>query len=266
VAPSSQQQEALRPPQSLTPAEREQWAKWNPEAQKAFHRRELQVSESLRTATENKQFREQFSHALGPVERSWAARGIHPMQAVASMAQFEMRLATGSPQQRAQAFWELASAYGVTEDALVETRPNVAEGARQPQALPPEVMEALQFNRNLMQMLQQTQQQRQQTAEQQFAASHEFYSDVKPEMDALKRANPNLSDEQAYKIACRANDEISAILDGREAQKRAAEEKAKVQRHLAAGSSLPNKPSSSGGAAGKGSAFHDDINRILDGG
>jgi hypothetical protein len=186
------------------------------------------------------------------------------MQAVASMAQFEMRLATGNEQQRAQAFWELASAYGVTEDALVATRPGEAQAMRQqyaPQQPPHDPrLDAL------LQHLQAQAQQRQQQTEQQFAASHEFYSDVRGMMQGIKTANPGMSDEDAYNAACYAHPEVRSVLEQRSAAKRAEEERAKVQRHLAAGSSLPNKPSSSGGNAGKGSAFLEDISRILDGG
>jgi leucyl-tRNA synthetase len=162
----------------------------------------------------------------------------------------------GSAQQKAQIVREIIQNYGVdieTLDKVLAGAPiNPQSATVNAQNTPPAWAAPLfQFVNGVQQTQKQREQQINQEAEQQtqaFAASHEFYEDVREDMAdfmefAAKRGRA-MTLQQAYDRACQENSDVKAILDQREAAKRSSAPGG-VARARAAASTVVGQPRNS---------------------
>jgi hypothetical protein len=249
--------ETIRAPQSLTPAEREVFAKAPPEIQRALTRLDNAARVTARDFEPAKRFHQEMTQAMAPIRGLMQMRGVSEAQAVSSYANFDRMLS--DPATSAQAAAQLLRSYNVNIEHLaahLDRTPAPAQGQQS---------QSQSFNPNdiVNQVLQVIQGQRQESVKQTltqaveaFASDpkNEFFGDVAPEMTALLNANPKLTLEQAYQRATRANDDVWATLQKREAEKAGRVSTVTTQQKRLAASSVKSTPStgaSSGNAAPK---------------
>jgi len=246
--------EAIKPPQSLTPAEREEFAKAPPVVQQAIVRRERETQVALREAAQAKHFHQSFQQALAPYQGLIAANGGDPVKAVSGLLQTAQALATAPAQHRAQIVANLVRTYGVDISMLDSA---LAGEAQQSQGFDKESLlrEAEERARKTIE-----EQQKQaalaqyRTEVEKFASEHEFYEDVRVDMAKFLQAGLANDMEEAYKFACDRHPEIKRVLSQREASKQAATGAQATQRAIAAASPVRAQPTSAVSVGAKSGA------------
>lgn len=248
--PAAPVAEAVRPPQSLNPAEREVFAKAPPEIQRALQRIDQTARQALSESAPARKFQQEFAQATHAYQPMLQRAGLNPIQAVQSAFNTIDQLQSGTPQSRAQVFHALMQAYPTDLEALavqIERGPQA-----QPQGQQPPLNEEA-----LMQKWEQRQEQkrlqassaRQEQEIQRFAEDpgNEFFGDVGHEMlamlQAAKARRVELSLKDAYDRACRANPEVWDIVQKRSRAEAAKATTASTQQARLAASSVKSTPS-----------------------
>jgi len=174
-----------------------------PEVQNFIQEREGQFHKGIEKYKQEAHLARNINKAIAPHVEYMQQLGVTPDVAFANLLQTERTLRTGSPEQKAQMFRQLAHDYGI--DAS-----QVAQMPFDPK------MHQLQQELAQMRMQMSNTQASQQSAEvgeieqsiEQFSQSHEYFEDVKLHMADLldKGFATNLDD--AYAKAIRLNDEV----------------------------------------------------------
>jgi hypothetical protein len=241
-------------PQSWKPAMRELAAKLPAE----FHplieeslRRDGEVSRALQETAEARKTIEQVQRTLQPFEGIARANGMDLMSYAGSVMQTAAQLFQGPPGNRAALIAQLIKQAGVNpEDVNPYLSGEAQPQARQQPAFDPraEVQRAMAEERQRMEA-----EQGQATVQEFLAAGHEFVNDVWPDMVAIINADraahrkPDLS--KAYDRACRMNEDVSRVLDGRKAADAARAQAPTVRAAKAAAVSI--KPSAAAATPGR---------------
>lgn len=265
---------ALKAPGGWKPGAREHWAKLPSEVQEEVHRREKETAVSLQRAAEKAKEAEraqaeaaEFQKVVAPYEGLIRAAGGTPLTAIGNLLQTAAALQTGTVGHKAQLIANLVRTYGVPEEALaaaIDGQPVPQGQAQSPGAVHPVVAQLqaelqemkLGFTTAQKQTVER-QYQRVQSELEDFAASHEFFDDVRETMADLvdiddkavkagKRASVR-SNEELYDLACRLTPEIDKVRQQREAAETAAKVNASTQRSKLAASSVKTQPSGAGG-------------------
>lgn len=243
--------EALRAPQSWTPAEREHFGKLPLEAQKAVLRQDVEVQKVLRESAPARKFHEAFNRLTTPYAPLLA--GTEPLQAIGGMLQTVATLATGNAPQKASLVANLIKSYGVDINALAAALDGQPGPQGQPQGGPIDAQAIYQQVRQQLtaDFTRQAQARQASAADAEvaaFAQGHEFLDDVADDMaaliDAANRRGVALNYEEAYARACRAHPEVSKVVAQREAAAAATAAQAATQRARAASSSVRTQPAS----------------------
>lgn len=245
----------IRPPQSLTPAEREAFAKAPPEIQQAIARRERETGVALQEAAKAKQFAQEFERTIAPYMPMVRAGSGDPLKTVAGLLQTAHVLSSGPAQQKADIVAQIVKMYGVDIGQLATS----LEGSGgSPQA--PQFDEEAILRKAEERVLGRVQSQAQQIQAERirgelstFAESHEFFEDVRDTMGRLIQAGLAQDLASAYKEACERHPDIKRVISQREASKQAATDVQATQRARAAASSVKSTPVSplpSSGAVG----------------
>lgn len=255
LAPSADPaSEPLKPPPSLTPLEREHFAKAPREIQQAFIRREREFTAGIQEHAEVRKNWQAFQQAVGPFEAMIRAEGGEPLSAVRGMLQTAAALRTAPPQHKAMLVAQMVKTYGVPIDALDQ-----ALAGETPQATQqPQQFRDPRFDQ-FMAQLEQQKTQREQIAIQRrqqelvtFAESHEFFEDVRGDMadimEMAEKRGVQLSLDDAYKRAVAIHPEISKVFAQREAAKKAASGNMSTARSKLAASSVKSTPATVNGA------------------
>jgi hypothetical protein len=265
--------EVIRAPASLTPSEREHFAKAPVEVQKAFARLDKEVRQTMQEAAPARKFQEEYQRAvIGPYQGMLQRAGLNPIQATQSAFNTIDQLINGTPESRAQVFHALMQAYPTSLEVLAAH----IERGPQPQQQQQQTHQAMDPNAIVSQVLQAIDQRRGQAASarqeqeiQMFAdnPANEFFGDVGHEMLAMLRAakerRVELSMKDAYDRACRANPEVWEILQKRSKADAAKAATASTQQALRAASSVRSTPSS--GASSQGSKRNESIRDVVAG-
>ena len=240
---------AFNAPQSWGVAEREGWASIDPSIQAQIDKREKEISNTLTTTKEARDFHQQFNETVTPFQHFIQAEGATPIQAVGNLLQTAATLQGGSQHQKAERIAQLISHYGIdirTLDSLLagETPDNPQQqqfGDMLDQRLGP-----------INQFMQQQQTfQQQQYSDQQTAVSneltafydtHEFATDLKSEMadmmEMAGRRNESLTLDQAYERAIAFRPDIQTVVDQRKAAAAAQANNQQIQQKQAAAVSV----------------------------
>lgn len=253
--PEAPKVETVRPPQSLTPAEREAFAKAPPEIQAAIVRRERQQEVALMEASKSKQFASDFQRVIDPYMPLIRAGSGDPLKTVAGLLNTAHVLQNAPPGQKASLVAEIVKMYGVDIGALDAA----LSGQAPAQGAAPQFNEEALLRKaeeralaRIQAQAQQAQQTRVQADLATFAGSHEFFEDVRETMGVLMERGLAKDLESAYKRACEVDPEISRVLSQREASKQAATGAQATQRARAASSSVKSSPASPLGAGSVG--------------
>jgi hypothetical protein len=242
AAPVAQPVAAIKPPQSWKPAAREHWATLPPDVQAEIARREGETSRVLNETTDARQFRETFQQTISPYESMLRSEGADPMQAMGSLLETARQLRSGSPQQKAALVAQIVKGYGVPIDGLDAAL--AGQPYQGPQHAPVDPRVDQLFAQIEQAKAQRAQQEAQSADEavQSFGSDKEFFNDVRDDMadliEVAERRGQKLDLETAYRRALAMNDEISKVVQQREAAKSAGNAKASTQRAKAAASSV----------------------------
>ena len=268
---------AGKPPQSWTPAAREEWSKLPATVQKEVLRREHQMQQRLSESAPEVKLAQDFKSAYAPFEAMIRAEGGEPLAAVRSLLQTAAAFRMGAPAAKAQLWLGMADQFGIPVDEaaianLIQTRRlDIARLAahldgKAPQGAPAQPQQAtppLDPNALMAQIEQRFQQrlaEQARTAAQQRAASefesfvadpaNEFAEDVQDTMADLiemaARRGKALSYQEAYQraLADPEHSHIQDILRQREAAQKATapEQVAATRRAQVAASSVRSQP------------------------
>lgn len=254
----------LRPPASWTPEARETWSKLDPVAQREVYRREREITETLRTTAEARNFYSEAGRIIGPYMPMIQAEGSNPIQAMDNLFRTAATLRTGTPQVKASLVADLIMQYGVDiealDSAIVAKRGGQPspQGSQQPdigalidQRLRPVLEQLNPIISNTRQAEQETTH-RLQTETEQFMNDerNEFAWDLKDDMadilDMASRRGIKISLQDAYQRAIMLHPTISGIVQSRKGQPRGETEAARRARLAAASLSNDGAPGREG--------------------
>lgn len=244
-----------RAPANWKPAAREHWSKLPAEVKQEALRVHAEVNKALQETAEARRNYSEIKEAIAPYEAAMRASGYTPARALQEYGQLnytvhqgtgqqlgqvmaQMLAARQDPERATQAIAQAIRALNVDYDRLNSYLEDHNPGYAAQQA-PIDVNAAVE--QALAQRLQYVAQQKRQQEEQAFAAKNEFFEDVAPRMRAIRAADPSLSLDEAYRIACQVDPEISKVLQQRNAAK-AAQETAKKAAAAKAASGVKPSP------------------------
>lgn len=254
-------------PPSWKIAERQAWTHAPKEIRGAVHRRELEMQQFVTKTAPDRQMADEVRRSLAPLLPTLQAQGIPPQRLIADYARFDMALRSGDPAQQAVNLARLIKAHNVPIEALADA----IDGKLGPQQRQPSAEE---IRAQIKEEMRQEWQQHQQRADYQshstkvaeFAKKVDptlFNDDVRHDMAALIEAaaarGVELSLQDAYDRATRANPEAWAIVQQREQAKAAATNQQATQRAQAASGSLKSRPASPVGGESRNNSIRADL-------
>jgi hypothetical protein len=224
-----------KPPQSWTPAEREQWGKLTPEAQRAVLRTEgetrrvLQENAGLRREYgEAQKFRSEIDNGLRPFEGIFRSQGMDPLSGAMSVVRTYAALHYGAPQQKADILADLIVRFGDVDsvNAAMERRGAGVPAAPQPQYRQPQAQQPVDYRAAIREELAGlTQQAVSSRADRdleaflatspEFAQDPQVWEDMQVVLDAAAKGGRNVTYQQAYDRALKMNEEIQGVLQQR---------------------------------------------------
>ncbi len=248
------------------------WDKVPLDVRKEVHRREIETQQSLSQTQTHRRFAEDVQRSLGPLLPTLQAQGVTPQRLIADYARFDMALRSGDPAQQAMNLARLIKAHNVPIEVLADA----IDGKMTPtRGRDPTVDEIrAQIKEEMRQEWQQHQRQAEYKSHSQtvgeFAKKADptlFNDDVRHDMAALIEAaaarGVELSLQDAYDRAIRANPEAWAITQQREQAKAAATQHEATKRAQAASGSLKSRPASPVGGESRGSSIMDDLKAVV---
>jgi len=241
-----------KPPVGLSATAREAWKDTPKPVRDEIAKRERDYAKGLQKNAESAKRAEQMDAVLTNHQRYLQSSGqpagavINNLLSVASTLQF-------APQeQRAAAIAGLIRDFGVD----IETLDNVLVSRPVPQRQEP-AQQGLTAEQVMQIMEQRESQSRVTQTLEQFANTHEFYSDVRGDMadllDLAAKRGQEMTLDEAYKKACAMNDEIVSVTSQRGI----------TPARRAAASSIRGNPGGSGLSSGDGS-IKGDIERAIE--
>lgn len=266
----------LKAPANWKPAAREKWASLPPEVQAEAIRVHNEVSKTLNETAEARKAYAEIKEAIAPYEAMMRTSGYTPTKALQEYGQLNYTVYQGTSQQlagvmasmlaakqdpdrAAQAVAHAINMLNLNVDKISDYLGPAPQGAQQ-QA--PQVDVNALVNQALEARIRAAADQKRQTEEQAFAASHEFYQDVAPRMRAIRAADPALSMDDVYRIACQMDPEISKVLQQRDAAKAAQNAASAANRAKAATGPRPAPAVSVGDT--KPRSLHDSVAAAFD--
>lgn len=238
--PPAREWSTEKAPQAWKPEAREYWKDLPEPVRREVIRHAQVANDAISQNVEARRFAEAVQKTIAPFEHFIRAENSNPVEAINNLMSTAALLRTGTADQIAGLVAQITNQYGIGRfgnDFI--TRLDGALAGAAPAPVNPEVAAVKQqFEQELAplrQMQQQMAYQQQLAAQQQemaaqseiekFAQQAEFINDVRMEMadiiDMGAQRGVNYSLQQAYEIACRANPEISKVLQSREQSKSA---------------------------------------------
>jgi hypothetical protein len=244
------------PPKGLSLEAREAWKDTPDAVRKEIAKREADFERGIVKYAQNAKRAEAMDQALAPFQQYMAMNG-GPQQAIGTLLQTGALLQMGNPTQKAQLVANMINQFGVDiktlDSLLVGEQPKAGPEAQIEQLLEQRLaplQQQLQTYQQREQQMQQQSQQKVMTELEQFAASNEFYDDVKMEMAdlldmAANRGRP-MTLQEAYDIACTTHPQVNRVKQARQQQSTAQEKRR-------AASSVRGTPGSDGAGMQGGS-------------
>lgn len=266
-APKPGEPDLTHAPPSWKIGARQDWDKTPPSVRAETHRRELEMQHFVTKTAPDRQMAGEIRQILAPIAQSIQARGTTPARLVASYVEFDRAMSSGDPATAARALVGVAKGYGIPVEAVADAW----DGKGVPQQRQPSVEEIREQVRAEERAAWQAQQQqaefRSHTARvAEFSKTVDpvlFNEDVRHDMaaliDAAAARGVELSLQDAYDRAVRANPESWAIVQQKEQAKLAATKQQATQRSEAAGSSVKSRPASPVGGETKGNSLRADL-------
>lgn len=203
---STEQPAALDPPKSWEKDMHPYWSKLDRKVQDYYIKREKQMLDGLEQYKQDAQYAKPFRDVLTPYQQMLQSLNMPPQQAVEALFKAHMRLTTGTPEQRRQAYLDLGEKLQINLEQLQ------AAQAQQP-AADPRLQELEQKFSAIEYQLTQRQQADLQAAQAQaskeveaFAAdtkAHPYFDEVATDIAAFVAQGKTLPD--AYEMAVWAN-------------------------------------------------------------
>lgn len=248
-----------RAPASWRKEAKGEWAAVPLHIRQEVHRREMEINRALEDANRSKQSAQQFEQAAAPYMARLQSLNATPQQAFQHLLNADYRLATGTPQQKAQLIDKLLQDYGVdiTElDRAIAAR----LGGQQPTPAQPDITQLVQQQlQQALAPIYQQQQQAQQAQQQQVEQTVEqmsldpkypYFDELRDDMADLMEINSRrgvyITLEQAYNKAVQMNPEVSAQVQRQASMSQANQQHLQAQRVKAAASSVSGAPASGG--------------------
>lgn len=255
-APTAEEPEtpAIPPPQAWSGPEKEVFATLPREAQEAILRRERDVERSFQERAKPLKDYEAIQEVLAPFAANYRVQGYTDVDAVRMWA----TVATELRRDPANAIRQLIQSHNLSPEQIFGRPVDSQQHTAGPvdSALAREVADLKRLVAERDQREQQTEQQRILGRIDAFAKdpANKYFEDVRLEMGALMQVRPDMTMEEAYKRAIRANDDVWAKVQAEESAAKAAkqqvEAKAKAEAARRAGVSVRGAPPvGSGGAA-----------------
>ncbi len=249
--------DAVRAPQSWTPAARERFAALPPEVRQEVMRREKDMTVALQESAGARKFASEFQQVVAPFEGMLRAEGAEPLKAVGELLKTAAALRTAPPAHKAQLVAQLVKSYGIPIDALDAALSGQAipqgQGQQQGQYFDPRVDQLFSSLEEAKSRRSQAEQRGYRAEVETLAAKSEFFEDVRETVAEVLEVNARrgvaMTLEQAYNRAVQMHPEISEVLRQREGAKSAANAQASTQRARDAASSVRSQPSGPQSAA-----------------
>lgn len=225
-------------PQSWTPQARERWSEIPEDLRKEIIRREEAAVAGFRKMNEQMEPVRRVAEGLSPFLQEASQFGVEPVGYIANVMQTERVLRTADTKTKFQVLMDLADQYGVPLREVINESvgEKVFQSPQQQQAaIPPEVARQLQ---EMQTWRQQQEQQAYQREVESFAASNEFFNDVRNDMAILLEGGRAKDLKDAYEQAIWMNPDVRSVLLSRRGQE---EQQGREQsrRQVAATASLP---------------------------
>lgn len=196
-------------------------------------RREADFHKGIEGYKTKAQFAESMEQAIAPFQATLASMGVQPAQAVQALFAADHRLRYGQPHEKAQAFQQLAEAYGVDLGAVGQQ----AQVDPQYQAVLDELNQLKAQQYQWMQSQQQAQQSTVLSEIDKFSRDKPHFEAVREDMAALLQGGRAESLDQAYEMACWARGDIRPSLIEQQRKDEEAKRKEEAQRAVAAAKS-----------------------------
>jgi len=228
-APAPAPGESTPPPIAWNATVREHWAALPPVVQQEIARREQAFTQAFREVAPQRELAQAFQQAIQPHMMAIQAEGVDPITAVVNLMQVGSKLRFGTPHEKASTVAQIVKAYGVDIQALDGALVGAAPQPGQAQGADPAYVQ--QLVQQQLQPFMMAAQQRQQAAAQReystaaseaqtFAASNEFYGDLRLMMadmiEVADRQGINLSLDEAYKRASMLHPDVSRVILARQ--------------------------------------------------
>jgi len=247
-------------PATWSPSAREAWGKVPSDVQAEITRREHESRTAIREAGETKKQFGAMKDSLAPFEMGLRARGQDPMKVLPELLQIDSVLYNGPLPHKAQVLANVIKASGVPLELLNQHLDGQAAPA---QAMQPQQFRDPRFDQFLAQQ-QEAEKARNVAQIQEFAASHEFFDDVREAMGGLMDAGLSKTLEQAYAKAIALNDDVQKVVKQREAAKSATASQANVAKAKVAASSIHGKPAAPTPGDGKPKGLRAQLEEAYD--
>ena len=270
TATESQQAQAVKPPDSWSPAAKAKFASLDPDVQAEIARRESEVHKGFTKQDEHRNAGKAFEQAITPYLPMIKAEGSDPVRATAALLQSAYTLRAGTPDQKEQLLIGLMSQYQIDPTRVFQR----LQGTQQTQQVDPQVTQLQQQLAQLQQRFTQGDQQTEQAQAAQINTTIEafasdpknlYYTNVKPEMAALLREGRAKDLQEAYDMACWARPDIRPLMQQQIDLQKQASAQARTQKARKAGSTLTGSPTGSvAGAANTntGATLADDLRSV----
>lgn len=240
--------ETVKAPDSWNAAAKAKFAELPADIQAEISRRETEIHKGFTKQDEDRTFGKQLRDVITPYMPVINSIGIAPHQAVQALLNADYILRTGSPEQKAQYFNQLAQQYGVPLDQVSTPVDQFVDPTIQ--ALQQE-LQALKSQQQQVFMTQQQQEQARIQAQIDAFANdpqHVHYETVKAHMAALLQSGLAKDMADAYNQAVYANPTTRSALQAEQqaqaATKRQQEAQAKADAARRAGASVTGSPGS----------------------
>jgi len=245
-------QSSLKAPVSWRPQVREAFGKLPPEVQEEVTRREQEINNGLREASEARRLHREFQETVTPYLAQIQAEGATPMQAFKSLLNTSHILRVGTPQQKALMAAQTITQFGIDINLLDQMLMQAVQG-RAPQADPvynavqQQLAPVMEFMQQMKGATTQFQQHQESTLEQELTTfandpKNEFYADVAGDIaDILEmgaKAGRKITLQQAYDKAIMLHPDISEVVSKRALAAQAAQKSTAAKAARKAGASV----------------------------
>lgn len=229
----------LRAPAAWKALSREHWGKVPPEIQRELVKREHEVNTRLQQDAEARNGFQMFQRVVGPYEGLIRARGAEPLAVVDNAVRAYVGLHTSPPQVQAQMVANMVRGLNIPIDVLDAAL--VGEVSRTPP--PQQQFDPARFKQELKEDFERERLVGEVAA---WSQGKEFIDDVRDTMQGLLMAaaqrGQQMTLDQAYERACRADPDIAAVVDQRKAADAAKAQAQKVAQVRNAASSVTPRP------------------------